>query len=229
MLLACSPAARGEQEPQGVYRLGKASRDGIGKFYLGREISHVMGHQGFGWLERESRVSEEQPDRVVEALGLASDDVVADIGAGSGFFTFRIAPHVPEGKVLAVDIQPEMLAIIEQRTAQEGITNIKPILGSIDDPSLPTATVDLVLMVDAYHEFSHPFEMMQGIVSALVPGGRVVLVEYRAEDRSVPIKPLHKLSEKQAKKEMHAAGLRHHETLDILPTQHILVFTKPAS
>lgn len=221
-LLACSAVAT-----DGVYRLGSASRDGIGKFYLGREISHVMGHQGFGWLERESRVSEEQPDRVVEALGLAADDVVADIGAGSGYFTFRMAPRVPQGKVLAVDIQPEMLAIIDQRIEQGGITNVEPIRGAVENPNLPASGVDLVLMVDAYHEFSHPHEMMRAIVDALVSGGRVVLVEYRAEDRSVPIKPLHKLSEKQAKKEMRAVGLRHVETLDILPTQHILVFVKP--
>ena len=170
VLLACSSAAQDEHEPPGIYRFGTASRDGIGKFYLGREISHVMGHRGFGWLERESRVDEEQPGRVVEALGLARDDVVADIGAGSGYFTFRIAPLVPEGKVLAVDIQPEMLAIVDQRVERGSITNVESVLGDIDDPNLPSASVDLVLMVDAYHEFSHPHEMMQAIVRRPHPG-----------------------------------------------------------
>ncbi len=193
---------------------------------MGREISFVMGYQALDWLERPERQSEEMPDRVVEALGLRPQDVVADVGAGSGYFSFRMAAKVPRGKVLAIDIQPEMLAAIRQRAADSDISNVEPVLGTATDPNLPEATVDLALMVDAYHEFSHPRELMEKIVLALKPGGRVVLVEYRGEDPTIPIKELHKMTEAQARKEMQAVGLRWRETLDFLPQQHILVFEK---
>jgi ubiquinone/menaquinone biosynthesis C-methylase UbiE len=210
-----------------VYAHRPASPDGTGKFYMGREIARVMGHSGADWLERDSRVWDEAPDALVEWLPLESNHVVADIGAGTGYFTFRISPRVPGGKVLAVDIQPEMLEIISERGEARGIENVTPVLGAIDDTHLPTGTVDLALMVDAYHEFSHPREMMASIERALRPGGRVVLVEYRAEDPDVPIKPLHKMTEKQARAEMSAAGLHWVETLDFLPRQHVMVFVKP--
>ncbi|MEM1041341.1 MAG: class I SAM-dependent methyltransferase [Bacteroidota bacterium] len=209
-----------------VYTVGSASRDGIGVFYMGREISQVMGHRGAAWLERSDRAETEQPDRVVDSLGLAPDDVVADIGAGTGYFAFRIADRVPEGGVYAVDIQPEMLGIIEARAAQAGRDNVVPVQGYIDDPNLPDGEVDAVLIVDAYHEFSHPREMMQGIVRSLRPGGRVVLIEYRGEDPTVPIKPLHKMTEAQVRLELEAVGLRHVETKGFLPRQHFLVFEK---
>jgi len=204
------------------------SRGGIGKFYMGREISGVMGHQGAGWLERQERTHEEMPDEVVANMSLAPDEVVADIGAGTGYFAFRIATVVPEGKVLATDIQPEMLALMEQRKQETGITNVDTLLGQIDNPGLPANSVDAVLLVDAYHEFSHPFEMMQGIYDALKPGGRLFLVEYRAEDDSVPIRPLHKMSVEQVVREMDVFGLILQETLDFRPWQHMFVFTKPA-
>jgi ubiquinone/menaquinone biosynthesis C-methylase UbiE len=204
------------------------SRGGIGKFYMGREISGVMGHQGAGWLERQERTHEEMPDEVVANMSLAPDEVVADIGAGTGYFAFRIANVVPEGRVLATDIQPEMLALMEQRKQETGITNVDTLLGQIDNPGLPANSVDAVLLVDAYHEFSHPFEMMQGIYDALKPGGRLFLVEYRAEDESVPIRPLHKMSVEQVVREMDVFGLILQETLDFLPWQHMFVFTKPA-
>ncbi len=203
------------------------SRDGIGKVYMGREISHVMGHRGAGWLERASRAREELPDVLVEHLQLRTDAEVADIGAGTGYFTFRISQRVPQGRVFAVDIQPEMLAIVEKRMARRGIDNVVPILGSIDDPKLPAQGVDAVLLVDTYHEFSHPFEMMHGIHKGLRPGGRLFLVEYRGEDPELPIKPLHKMTQAQAKREMAAIGLVWEETLDLLPTQHLMVFRKP--
>lgn len=203
------------------------SQGGIGKFYMGREISGVMGHQAAGWLEREQRTHEEMPDEVVANMGLQPDDVVADIGAGTGYFTFRMAEQVPQGRVLATDIQPEMLALLEERKAELGVDNVDLLLGRIDDPGLPVEAVDVVLLVDAYHEFSHPFEMMDGIYDALKPGGRVVLIEYRAEDDTVPIRPLHKMSEEQVVREMSVFGLNWEDTLDFLPWQHMLIFSKP--
>jgi ubiquinone/menaquinone biosynthesis C-methylase UbiE len=203
------------------------SRGGIGKFYMEREISGVMGHQGAGWLEREQRTHEEMPDEVVANMGLEPDDVVADIGAGTGYFAFRMARLVPQGKVLATDIQPEMLAIMEQRKQETGIGNVETLLGQIDDPGLPANSVDKVLLVDAYHEFSHPFEMMQGIYNALKPGGKLFLIEYRAEDDSVPIRPLHKMSVEQVVREMSVFGMVWEDTLDFLPWQHMFVFSKP--
>jgi SAM-dependent methyltransferase len=216
-----------EQAADGPYRYGVPSRDGIGKFYMGREISHVMGHLGAGWLERPSRQQEERTDLLVRNLPLAEDDVVADVGAGTGYFSFRIAPAVPGGEVLAVDIQPEMLAIIEERGREEGVDNVRGVRGSITDPNLPEAAVDLALIVDAYHEFSHPREMAAGLLRALRPGGLLVLVEYRAEDPSVPIKRLHKMSETQARRELEASGFEFVRNEDFLPQQHFLVFRRP--
>ena len=199
---------------------------GIGKFYMGREISFVMGHQAAGCFNRAGRIEEEMPDEVVANMGLEPDHVVADIGAGSGYFSFRIAKLVPEGKVLAVDIQQEMLDIIEATKATEGVTNIDGVKGEIDNPNLPANSIDAAIMVDAYHEFSHPFEMINGIYNALRPGGRIFLLEYRGEDASVPIRPLHKMTQEQVIKEMSIFGLEWTETLDFLPWQHMMIFTK---
>ncbi|NBC23262.1 MAG: methyltransferase domain-containing protein [Gammaproteobacteria bacterium] len=225
LLFAAAPAAAGEED--GPYRYGTPSRDGIGKFYMGREISHVMGHLGAGWLERSSREREERTDLLVDNLPLEEDDVVADVGAGTGYFSFRIAPSVPKGEVLAVDIQPEMLAIVRERAEEAGIDNVRGIRGSVTDPNLPDAGVDLALIVDAYHEFSHPREMALALRRALRPGGRLILVEYRAEDPSVPIKRLHKMSEAQARRELEAAGFEFVRNGDFLPQQHFLVFRRP--
>ncbi len=199
---------------------------GIGKFYMGREISFVMGHQAAGWLNRPGRIQEEMPDEVVANMKLEPTHVVADIGAGSGYFSFRIAKLVPEGKVLAVDIQQEMLDIVEATKAKEDVTNIEGVKGAIDNPNLPMNSIDAAIMVDAYHEFSHPFEMINGIYNALRPGGRIFLLEYRGEDASVPIRPLHKMTQEQVIKEMGVFGLEWKETLDFLPWQHMMVFTK---
>ena len=203
------------------------SADGIGKFYLGREIAKVMGHTEALWLERPSRQTKEQPQQVIEALNLKPTDIVADIGAGTGYFSFRISPRIPQGKVLAVDIQPEMLDMIEFLKTENNVTNVEPILGSTTDPNLPEETVDLALMVDAYHEFAYPREMMSGIVRSLKPGGRVVLVEYRRENPLIPIKALHKMTQRQARKEMNAVGLQWLETKEFLPQQHLMLFQKP--
>lgn len=203
-----------------------SSTDGTGKFYMGRDIAQVMGHRGAAWLERDSRKEEERTDLLIKALELEKDDVVADIGAGSGYFTFRISELVPHGRVFAVDIQAEMLDMISAKMTSERITNVSPVLGDIDDPALPKDSVDLVLMVDAYHEFSHPREMMEAIVASLAPEGRVVLAEYRAEDPEIMIKPRHKMTEVQAVKEMKAVGLVLDENKDVLPQQHLMFFKK---
>ena len=227
LFLLCLPAVQAFAQDGPPYEFSpNRSQGGTGKFYLGREISLVMGHQGAGWLERPERIQQEMPDQVVANMTLEADDVVADIGAGTGYFSFRIANQVPQGKVLAVDIQPEMLTLIEQRKQEQGIGNIDGILGQIDNPNLPPNSIDAAIMVDAYHEFSHPYEMIKGIYEALRPGGRIFLLEYRGEDPTVPIRPLHKMTEIQVVKEMSVFGLDWTDTLDFLPWQHMMIFTK---
>ena len=213
---------------QQVYET-RATRDpdGTGKFYMGREIAQVMGHQGADWLERPESVETETPDRVIKQMRLKPTDVVADIGAGTGYFSFRLSRAVPQGKVYAVDIQPEMLSIIEQRKTMLKADNVVSVLGTETDTTLPDHQVDVVLLVDAYHEFSYPREMMESIFRSLKPGGRVVQVEYRAEDPDVPIKQLHKMSVDQARKEMAAVGLVWRATMGFLPQQHFIVYEKP--
>ena len=210
-----------------LYTYTERGRDTIGKRYMGREISNVMGHAGARWLERPEREKEEGPAKAIELMELKPTDVVADIGAGTGYFSFRMAPKVPRGKVLAEDIEEQMLIDIRKKAAKTGITNVEPVLGTIEDPKLPDNGVDVVLMVDSYHEFDHPREMMLAIVKALKPGGKVVDIEYRGEDPTVMIKPHHKMTEAQAIKEMTAVGLKHVKTHEDLPQQHLMIFEKP--
>ncbi|WOD39441.1 class I SAM-dependent methyltransferase [Nodosilinea sp. E11] len=210
------------------YQTVSPSSDGIGRVYLGREIAQTMGHEGAGWLDRPSRVLQERPQIAIAALDLAPSDTVADIGAGTGYFARRIAPLVPQGKVLAVDIQPEMLALLQTELEARGIDNVELVLGQPDSPNLPPNSIDLALMVDAYHEFDYPREMMQGVVAALKPGGRVVLAEYRAENPMVMIKRLHKMTVAQVRREMAAVGLEWIKTDDRLPEQHLLFFQRSA-
>lgn len=226
LLIASASLAQAATEAERLYTHGTPSRDGIGKFYYGREISQVMGHRGASWLERQSRVRDEAPNAAVRAMQLASDAVVADIGAGTGYFTFRLAAQVSDGRVYAVDIQDEMLDIIRKRMQRRSVTNVVPVKGESDKPMLPPGTIDAVLLVDAYHEFAYPYEMMRGIVRALRASGKVYLIEYRGEDPSIPIKPLHKMTQQQAIREMQAVGLSWVETRDVLPTQHFMVFEK---
>jgi ubiquinone/menaquinone biosynthesis C-methylase UbiE len=201
--------------------------DGIGKFYLGREIAHVMGPAGIPWLERPEREAEEQPALTIAALEVRPGSTVADLGAGSGYYSFRIAPLVgPAGKVLAVDIEPSMLEIIEARARRESIVNVQTVRSTAQDPHLPPASVDLVFMVDVYHELEYPYEIMQKVREALKPGGRVALIEYRAEDPAVMIKSVHKMSQAQILREMQAVGLRPVKTVTTLPLQHLLIFSK---
>ena len=211
------------------YEYKPPSQDGIGKVYMGREIAQVMGYEGAYWLERPSRELQEHPQLIVDLLNLPADAVVADIGAGSGYMTQRLAQAVPAGKVLAVDVQPEMIDFLHQKIEETSLTSIEPILGTEDDPHLPLDTVDLALMVDAYHEFEYPHEMMAHLYAALKPGGQVVLAEYRAENPLVMIKRLHKMSERQVKRELHAIGFEWLKTDESLPQQHLLFFTKPSS
>ena len=223
---ACSVSADAVPE-NSHYVNGLPSRDGTGKFYMGREISHVMGHLGAGWLERPERELQERTDLLIAGLSLSEDFVVADIGAGTGYFTFPIAQRVPQGKVFSVDIQPEMLARIARRKALENVANVETVLGEEEDPKLPYNEIDLAFIVDAYHEFSFPREMGERLKESLKPGGHLVLVEYRAEDPRVPIKRLHKMSEVQVKQEMAAIGLDWVRTDSYLPQQHVLIFEKP--
>lgn len=204
---------------------------GIGKFYFDREIARVMGHQGIAWLERIEREQEERLTLLVESLDLEPGMVVADIGAGSGVISAMIADRIgPDGKVLAVDIQQEMLDALAERCAKSGITNIEGILGTVQSPKLKPASVDLAIMVDVYHEFDFPYEMLKEIARSLKPGGRVVFVEYRKEDPLVPIKEVHKMSEAQVRLEADQPefGVKWKETIDRLPRQHMVVFERQA-
>lgn len=214
----------------GGYAHTPMTMENIGKSYMGRDIAYVMGHEGAGWLERPEREREEGTDKLLPLLGLKPTDTVADIGAGTGYFSFRLAAGVPQGKVYAEDVQEAMVDEIKERIAQRGIKNVEPVLGGIQSPKLPKAKVDLILLVDAYHEFSYPREMGLAMVEALKPGGRIALVEYRGEDDSVPIKDLHKMTVAQAAREMNAIGLSL-VSVDsrTLPWQHLMIFQKPAS
>ena len=235
--LALQPTEVWTQAPTGTgntdgYQSTAPSPDGIGKVYFGREIAQVMGHQGAPWLDRPGREEEERTDELVAELRrrLRPDAVVADIGAGSGYYSFRIAPLVPKGEVLAEDIDPEMLKIIERKRRQAalpGAASVHALLGTTTDPKLPEGGVDCVVLVDTYHEWDHPREMMAAILRELKPGGQVVQLEYRAEDPGVQILPHHKMTERQARREMEAAGLRWLETKHTLPQQHMLIYEKP--
>ena len=224
---AIAQATRPAPSTQPIYSTTRPSADGIGKVYMGREIARVMSHEGADWLERGDREQEEAPSKAIRLMRLKATDVVADIGAGTGYFSFRIARQVPRGKVFAEDIDTEMIKDLKATIRKTAIANVEPVLGTTEDPGLPAGAVDLVVMVDAYHEFDHPREMMEAIVRALKPGGRVIDLEYRAEDPQVPIKPHHKMSQTQAIKELSAVGLVHITTLEDLPQQHMMVFEKP--
>lgn len=229
LVSACSDGG-GEEARAPSYREGPSEHaDGTGRFYMGREIARVTGVDRQDWLDRPQRETEELPNRVVRALDLHSDNVVADIGAGTGYFTFRIGSHVPDGLVLAVDIEAEALALIRQKMLRRGVDNVRTVLGTIENPNLPRDSVDVALIVFTYTQFSHPREMMVSIRESLVPGGRVVLVEYRGEDSTLPVSSVYTITEEQARRELDAAGLRWIETRDILPQHHFMVFERPTS
>ena len=208
------------------YSYKKGDPNGIGKWYMGREIAHVMGFQGIGWLERPEREEEENTAKLIGNMKIKAEDVIADIGAGSGYHVFKMAPIANEGAIYAVDIQEEMLAAILMHPKYTTHKNIETILGGEKTVNLPENSVDKVLMVDVYHEFNYPFEMITSIRKALRKDGKIYLIEYRGEDPTVPIKNIHKMTEAQAIKEMKAVGFKLEETISNLPWQHCMVFIK---
>ena len=227
-----APAQSTPTNPASLYETRSAhDPNGIGKFFMGREIAHVMGHDGGAeWLERPEREREEQPALLLPALKLKPGDAVADIGAGTGFYTRRLAKAVgTNGLVYAVEIQQAMLDDLTNNMAQLSIHNVNPVLGTITDPHLPADSIDLIFMVDVYHEFDHPYEMIQAMTRALKPNGRMVFIEFRAEDPKVPIKTVHKMTEAQVRKEMSIHPLAFVEANEVLPWQHILIFRKTTS
>lgn len=228
-LLALPALAEDAASPNQPAYEKRADHDpnGIGVFYLGREIAHVMGHQAANWLERPEREEEERTDLLIDALKFHDGEIVADIGCGSGFISRKIAKKIGSGTVYGVDIQPEMLDLLAKHMAMFRITNVKPVLGTTTDPKLPPASCDTMIMVDVYHEFDQPYEMIRSMIAALKPGGRIVFVEFRKEDPAVPIKEVHKMSEAQVRKEMAVQPeLEFAESIEDLPRQHIIIFRK---
>ncbi len=226
---AAAKKAAGKRRPgvdRGRAKHSAANPDGT---YMGRRIADVMSWEGADWLFRETRVQEEQPEAMLDALKIPRGAVVADVGAGAGYHSIRLARRVgAKGMVLATDLQPEMLRMLKENARAARATNIKPILASQDDPKLPVNKLDLVLMVDVYHECTDPETMLKAIKQALKPSGRLVLVEFRAEDPEIPIKPEHKMSLKQVRREVEPIGFVFKESLEFLPWQHVIVFEKPA-
>ena len=225
LFVSCTSKAQKEVEDE-PYTFKKGSYDGIGKWYMGREIAHVMGFQGIDWLERSNREEEENTSKLLQNMDIQASDNIADIGAGSGYHVFQMAPKASKGLVYAVDIQIEMLEAIEKRKEADGISNVSLIEGTTQSVNLPSNTIDKVLMVDVYHEFDYPREMLQSIKDALVENGKIYLIEYRGEDPNVPIKELHKMTEKQAVEEMKAIGMKLQKNIKNLPWQHCMVFMK---
>ena len=224
VLSAAVPAAE-----KGTSRYGKvsASPEGIGKLYMGREIAQVMSYHGAPWLERAERGQEERPDLVLAALDIKPGMAIADIGAGTGYYTRRLARRTgSKGSVFAVEVQPQMMALLQKELARHLATNVKTILGTPTDPRLPEASLDLAVMVDVYHELEHPYEMLSAIVRALKPGGQVAFVEFKANDPAVPIKALHTMTEEQVRREAGAHPLEWVKTVRELPWQHVIVFRK---
>ena len=208
------------------YTYKRGDYNGIGKWYMGREVAYVMGFQGINWLERSEREIEEDVSTLIKNMEIKTDDTIADIGAGSGYHVFKMAPLAENGLVYAVDIQPEMLEAIELKKRSKRVSNVETVLGSEKSINLPKNSLDKILLVDVYHEFSYPAEMVGSIKNALKSNGQLFLIEYRGEDSSVPIKKIHKMTVKQSIKEMEAAGFRLKENIDNLPWQHCMIFEK---
>jgi ubiquinone/menaquinone biosynthesis C-methylase UbiE len=208
------------------YTIKPGDPNGIRKWYMGRQIAQVMSHYGIDWLERQEREQEENTSLLVKNMAVKPGMVIADIGAGSGYHSTLLSKLVGNGKVYAVDVEPQMIGYLTDRITREGKKNIIPVLGTEKKVSLPTNSIDLMLLVDVYHEFSFPYEMAVSLLEALKPGGKLVLVEFRAEDPNVPIKAIHKMSASQAIKEFTAAGFSFEKNISNLPWQHCLIFRK---
>ncbi len=224
--LTCLQCTAQKKKSENGYTYQSGSYDGIGKWYQGREIAHVMGFQGIGWLERPEREQEENTSKLIQNMNIAPDNNIADIGAGSGYHVFKMAPLATSGLVYAVDIQQEMLETIKVQQVTRGQQNIKVVKGTEQSVNLTENSVDKILMVDVYHEFEYPIEMLASMHKSLRKDGQIYLIEYRGEDPSVPIKELHKMTEAQAIKEFKANGFTHKETINNLPWQHCMVFVK---
>ncbi len=220
------PKSTNTLKADSVYTFARASPDGIGKFYKGREIAHIMGASGSDWLERSDREQEENTALAIQNMQIKDGDVVGDIGAGTGYLTFKIAPLVPSGKVYAVEVQQEMIDFINNKIALNDSKNVEVIRGTNTSPNLQVNSVDLAFMVDVYHELEYPHEMLQAIREFLKPDGKLLLIEYRGEDESVPIKPLHKTTISQLDIELNANGFTRDHTGEFLPIQHFLVYKK---
>lgn len=208
------------------YVIRKGDPNGINKWYMGRQIAYVMSHWGIDWLERPERQFEENSDLLLKNLNLKPGMQIADIGAGSGYYSSLMAKRIGNGKVYAVDVEPQMILFLNERIKEEKLSNVTTVLGSETSVSLPSSSMDLMLLVDVYHEFSFPYEMGLSMYNALKPNGRLVLVEFRSEDESVPIKTIHKMSEAQSVKELKAVGFRLEKNISNLPWQHCMVFIK---
>jgi FkbM family methyltransferase len=211
---------------QDRYEYRDGDIDGIGKWYMGREIAYVMSHYGISWLERPEREKEERVTLLLKNMDLKPGMTVADIGAGSGYHAVLMAKMVGDGKIYAVDVEPKMIDYLNKRIKDEGYKNIKTILGKEQSVELPAGSIDIMIMVDVYHELSFPYEIARSMLDALKPGGKLFLIEYRAEDSSVPIKQVHKMTQKQAVKELKAAGFSFVKNMGNLPWQHCMVFSK---
>ena len=209
-----------------IYTYGTATSGGTGKYYLGREIALVMGASNASWLDRNSRPDEEHTQLAIDKISVSKDAVIADVGAGTGYYTFKLAPKVPLGKVYAVEIQDEMIRAINDRKKKLNINNVEVIKGSTTSANLRENTVDLAIMVDVYHELEYPVEILQSIKKALKKDGKILLIEYKGEDPAVAIRPLHKTTIMQLKKEMHTNGFTLTYDGEFLPIQHFLLFTK---
>jgi protein-L-isoaspartate O-methyltransferase len=212
---------------QESYTVKSGDPNGINKWYMGRQIAHVMSHYGIEWLERKEREMEENTTQLLKNLAVQPGTAIADIGAGSGYHSTLLSKMVGTGKVYAVDVEPEMIAYLKARIKLEGHKNIIPVLSTEQKVSLPANSIDIMLLVDVYHEFSFPYEMTLSMLEALKPGGKLVLVEFRAEDPNVPIKTIHKMGEQQAVKEFKASGFLFEKNIGNLPWQHCLIFRKP--
>ncbi|MGR3176899.1 MAG: class I SAM-dependent methyltransferase [Candidatus Anammoxibacter sp.] len=219
-------ALSAEHDSTHVYSWKEPTEYSSGKIYLGREIASIMSADNASWLERPDRELSEHPDEIIKNMYLKPTDVVADIGAGIGYISFRLSKLLPQGKVLAVDIQEKMLNGLRKRIKQSGVNNIVPILGSLTSPNLPDEQVDAVLILDSYHEFSHPYEMITSIKHSLKPGGLIFIGEYKAEDESIQVPLLHRMFAPQIRKELETAGLRFKESRNVLPLHHFMVFEK---
>lgn len=215
-----------DTKPNESYTIKKGDPNGIGKWYMGREIAHVMGFQGMGWLNRTERESEEHTTKLLENMDIQIGDTIADIGAGSGYHVFKIAAMAKKGHIYAVDIQDEMLAEMQRKKEKGRVKNVSLVKGSEKSVNLPKNSVDKALLVDVYHEFNYPIEMIASLKKALRPNGKLFLIEYRGEDDRVPIKKLHKMTQAQAVKEMETAGLKLERNIGNLPWQHCMVFVK---